>query len=240
MDAGSVSSDRDVAYTDMPEYRPESNARKLAGAARSGNCTGALFGVAVLTLLGTCDALAGDAAAELGARPRVDDLRTPALGGTKSFVGPLFAPPLYLPGTYALPDLTEPKSYSAKDFRPRGRSVLETDPRGPAVDNLAFDATIWQRLNEYRNRDKIRVLTLWESGASSVSLQTDRKGGPSLQWTSRLMNRGGATRGLLDRLFPVSVFGNGISHSLAARPTSSSLLKAANPLGMPRTAAPTP
>jgi hypothetical protein len=224
----------------MPQYRPQSNAGKLACAARSGNCTRALFGVAVLTLLGTCDALAGDAAAELGARPRLDDLRTPAAGGTKSFVGPLFAPPLYMPGTYALPDPAETKSYSAKDFRPRGRSVLEADPRGPSEDNLAFDATIWQRLNEYRNRDKIRVLTLWESGASNLSLQTDHKGGPSLQWTSRLMNRGGATHGLLDRLFPVSIFGNDSSHSLVPRSTSSSLLKAANPLGMPHAPAPTP
>jgi hypothetical protein len=223
----------------MSQHRPQSNAGKFACAARS-NSTRALFGVAVLMVLGTCDALAGDAAAELRTKPRVDELRTPATGGTKSFVGPLFAPPLYMPGTYVLPDPAETKTYSAKDFRPRGRSVFETAPRGPAEDNLAFDGTIWQRLNEYRNRDKIRVLTLWESGASTVSLQTDRKGGPSLQWTSRLMNRGGATHGLLDRLFPVSVFGNGISHSLAAHSMNSSLLKASNPLGMPRTAGPTP
>jgi hypothetical protein len=224
----------------MPEYRPQSIAGKLACAARSCNCTRALFGVAVLTLLGACDALAGDPATEFGARPRVDDLRTPAAGGTRSYVGPPFAPPLYMPGTYALPDAADTKSYSPKDFRPRGRSVLDADPRAPGEENLAFDATIWQRLNEYRNRDKIRVLTLWESGASTVSLQADHKGGPSLQWTSRLMNRGGATHGLLDRLFPVSIFGNGTSHSLATRPTSSSLLKTQNPLGMPRTAAPTP
>src|ERR1700689_4971730 len=162
VDAGSVSSDRDVASTDMSEYRPQSNAGKLACAARSCNCSRALFGVAVLTLLGACDALAGDAAVEFGARPLMEDLRTPAAGGTKSFVGPLFSAPLSIPGTYALPNPAETKSYSAKDFRPRGRSVFETDPRGPAEDNLAFDANIWQRLNEYRNRDKIRVLTLWE------------------------------------------------------------------------------
>lgn len=225
----------------MSEYLSQPKERKLARAARNCNCTRALFGVTVLMVLGACDALAGDAAAELGTRPRVDDLRTPAAGGTKSFVGPLFAPPLFMPGSYASLDPAETKDYSAKDFRPRGRSVLETDPRGPAEDNLAFDATLWQRLNEYRNRDKIRVLTLWESGASSVSLQADHKGGPSLQWTSRLMNRGGATHGLLDRLIPTSIFGNGSSHSLAAHSTSSSsLLKAANPLGMPHTVAPTP
>jgi hypothetical protein len=224
----------------MPQYRPQSTAGKLACAARSCNFTRVLLGMAMLTLLGVCDALAGDAATEFGARPRVDDLRTPATGGTRSYVGPLFAPPLYMPGAYALPEPAETQSYSPKDFRPRGRSVLETDPRGPTEENLAFDKTIWQRLNEYRNRDKIRVLTLWESGASTVSLQADHRGGPSLQWTSRLMNRGGATHGLLDRLFPVSILGNGTSHSLATRSTNSSLLKAANPLGMPRTAAPTP
>jgi len=222
----------------MSEHRPQSTAGKLACAARRGNCKRALFGVALLTVLGAYDALAGDAAAEFGPRPRVDDLRTPAPGGTKSFVGPLFAPPLYMPGSYSLPDLAESKSYSLKDFRPRGRSVMETDPRAPAEDNLAFDTTIWQRLNEYRNRDKIRVLTLWESGASNVSLQADHKGGPSLQWTSRLMNRGGATHGLLDRLFPVSSFGN--SHSLTTHAANSPPLKAANPLGMPRAAASTP
>jgi hypothetical protein len=68
------------------------------------------------------------------------------------------------------------------------------------------DRTVWQRLQEYRSHDRVRVLTLWESGASAVSIQTNRKGDPSLQWTSRLMNRGGATRGLLDRWMPVSVF----------------------------------
>src|SRR5208282_3579364 len=98
----------------MSEYRPQSCAGKLACAARSCNCTSALFGVAVLTLLGACDALAGDAATEFGARPRVDDLRTPAAGGTKSFVGPLFAPPPYMPGTYTLPDLADTKSYPPK------------------------------------------------------------------------------------------------------------------------------
>jgi len=68
------------------------------------------------------------------------------------------------------------------------------------------DKTTWQRLQEYRNRDRVRVMTLWESGASNVSIQTNRKGDPSLQWTSRLMNRGGATRGLLDRWSPAQVF----------------------------------
>jgi hypothetical protein len=112
---------------------------------------------------------------------------------------------------------------------------VEADPRGPADENLAFDTTIWQRLNEYRNHDRIRVLTLWESGASAVSLQTDHRFGPSLQWTSRLMNRGGATHGLLDRLLPTSIFGNGSSRSIVGRSTSPPAPKAANALGAPHT-----
>ena len=40
---------------------------------------------------------------------------------------------------------------------------------------------------------------------ATVSLQAGRHGDPSLQWTSRLMNRGGATLGLLDRVFSVSL-----------------------------------
>jgi hypothetical protein len=96
---------------------------------------------------------------------------------------------------------------AGKDFRPRRGSMFATEPRATNFnDPLEFDKTVWQRLQEYRTRDRVRVLTLWESTASAVSIQTDRKGGPSLQWTSRWMNRGGATRGLLDHWMPASMF----------------------------------
>jgi hypothetical protein len=76
--------------------------------------------------------------------------------------------------------------------------------------------TVWQRLSDYRSRDRVRVVTLWETGGSSVSLQAGKKGDPSLQWTSRLMNRGGATRGLLDQVFATSV--GGVARSLHLAP----------------------
>ena len=86
------------------------------------------------------------------------------------------------------------------------------DPRlSPPGNTLAVDKNFLQRLNEYRSHDRVRVLTLWDTGASAISIQTDHKGDPSLQWTSHLFNRGGATQGLLDHLFPVSVFG-GTTH----------------------------
>jgi hypothetical protein len=76
--------------------------------------------------------------------------------------------------------------------------------------------TVWQRLSDYRSRDRVRVVTLWETGGGSVSLQAGKKGDPSLQWTSRLMNRGGATRGLLDQVLATSL--GGVAHSLHLTP----------------------
>ncbi len=104
--------------------------------------------------------------------------------------------------------------FSQREFRPRGRPLTIADPsREFSRDEPAQtfgDAAIWKRWREYRTRDRVRVLTLWESPASSFSLQAGKRGDPSLQWTSRLFNHGGATRGLLDRLFSIS-FGGGRS-----------------------------
>jgi hypothetical protein len=64
-------------------------------------------------------------------------------------------------------------------------------------------------MSDYRSRNRVRLLTLWESTGGSVSLQAGTHGDPSLQWTSHWMNRGGSTRGVLDHLFSVSVSGAG-------------------------------
>jgi len=99
--------------------------------------------------------------------------------------------------------------YSPHDFRSRGHLMSE----GDGQTAMAADAptlrtsSVWQQLSDYRARGRIRLLTLWESGASTVSLQAGKKGEPSLQWTSRSMNRGGSTRGLLDPLLAASVAG---------------------------------
>jgi hypothetical protein len=63
----------------------------------------------------------------------------------------------------------------------------------------------WQRLADYRSQGRVQLLTLWASPRNMVSLQAGRHGGPSLQWSSRVMNRGGATRGLLDRFVASSL-----------------------------------
>jgi hypothetical protein len=193
----------------------------VAAGARGRVCDPLLAGLLVLALLRAAQVLAADpAATATPARPELNDLHQSTPLSKSPFVGPLFLPPPYIapgtysvarsysmPGSYSMPELPETKTFSNRDFRPRGRSVYEPDPRfSTADDGLTFDQTVWQRLNEYRNRDRIRLLTLWESGASAVSIQTDRKGDPWLQWTSHLTGRAGASHGLLDQLFPVSMF----------------------------------
>jgi hypothetical protein len=123
----------------------------------------------------------------------------------------------------------EPKTFSTKDFRPRGRSLFEGPRLNITDDALIDDTTVWQRLADYRIHNRLQLLTLWKSGASTVSLQAGRRGDPTLQWTSHLMNRGAATRGLLDRWFNVSEF----STSRASRSAAQATGRAAVSLSLP-------
>jgi hypothetical protein len=84
---------------------------------------------------------------------------------------------------------------------------------------------------EYRSHDRVRLLTLWETSGGTVSVQAGKRGDPSLQWTSRAMNRGGATRGLLDRLFSVSLAGAASRLRNPSRSTSGP--PTAKPVDMP-------
>jgi hypothetical protein len=211
----------------MPYFAPHRVARKrILAALTAGIGDRFLSGVAVLTLLGAGEACAGDPLSGAATQPERDvgprvSLTAPAFGSITQRAYTLSDPLLAVPGPYALGELPETKVYSSKDFRPRGRSMFDSDPRVAPAEALTADKDLGHRLKEYKSRDHIRVLTLWETGASAVSIQTDRKGDPSLQWTSRLMNRGGATQGLLDRLFPVSVFGGTthITRSASSQPS---------------------
>jgi len=113
--------------------------------------------------------------------------------------------------------------FSATDFRPRKHTLFDPEPAASVyVDTpMLHGTTVWQRMSDYRARDRVRLLTLWESSGSTLSLQAGKRGDPSLQWTSTALNRGGATRGLLDKLFSVSIAGagetlRGMTHSRGA------------------------
>ncbi len=166
----------------------------------------------MLTLVRAGEALAADQAPPdpAAAKPEPTHSRQHA-----SLSGPLFA----APDSYSLAGVPEPKTFSTKDFRPRGHSILDSDPRLNIDDDaLVHDTSVWQQLSDYRVHDRIRVLTLFQSHASELSLQAGKRGAPSLQWTSRLSNWRHDSRGLLDRLFPVTVSGesngsHGFAHS---------------------------
>jgi hypothetical protein len=174
-----------------------------------GVCDRMLVGFAILTIVRTSEALAGEQVPPTvgAAKPDFNVARefTPA----PAFMLPLPSNYPALPSSYQAVDLPAFKSFSAPEFRPRGHSILEKDSRLADAEDAPMlrGTTVWQRLSDYRSRDRVRVVTLWETGGGSVSLQAGKKGDPSLQWTSRLMNRGGATRGLLDQVLSTSLGG---------------------------------
>src|ERR1700677_2610172 len=60
-------------------------------------------------------------------------------------------PLLTAPSEYRLSEIPETKSYSATEFRPRGSSIFDADPRlSPPPGTLTGNKNLMQRLNEYR------------------------------------------------------------------------------------------
>jgi hypothetical protein len=199
----------------MSEFRPSNDAPPLDRAAR---CNGIrdrmLVGLVLFTLVRAGEALAGDQA------PFINATVTPDIGKLR-LSSPPSTPVAATPAAFGAPAATDKPAFSATEFRPRKHTVFDSDPAVNSFGDTPMlrGTTVWQRLAEYRSHDRVRLLTLWESSGSSVSLQAGKRGDPSLQWTSRLMNRGGSTEGLLDRLFsvPLTRAGNGLRN--AARPT---------------------
>jgi hypothetical protein len=181
-----------------------------------------LVGWVLLTLVRTTEVLAGERV------PLSADAAKPDFSAARQQAA-LSASMFPIPAPYRAVALSDTKTFSLQEFRPRGRSILERDPQIGAVDSapMMSGTTVWQRLSDYRSHDRVRVVTLWETGGSSVSLQAGRKGSPSLQWTSRLMNRGGATRGLFDELLTASLGGVSRGLHIGPRPTN------AEPTGRP-------
>jgi len=97
--------------------------------------------------------------------------------------------------------------YSTTDFRPRGAALSTIAAAPPAVEPVATlrDTSVWDRMADFRTSRGIRLLTLWQSSGSTLSLQTGRGGGPSLQWTSRSLGRGEGTHSLLDHFFSTTI-----------------------------------
>lgn len=184
-----------------PKIRPTSAASIRARRRRQRSpFDGLLAGLVLITLLRSGEVLAGEPASAAGGDFKLS--LHPALG-------PVWHPAALagLPNSFLAPDPPTVGLFPTDSFRPRGRSVLERDTtlRGPAEALFIPGTTVWERLSEYRARDRVRVLTLWETGGNSVSLQADHRGDPSLQWTSRMPGRSSGAHGILDEVFAKSL-----------------------------------
>jgi hypothetical protein len=109
---------------------------------------------------------------------------------------------------FALPaPLNEPRAFSATEFRPRRQGLNGADPtkhESSVIDAPMLDTSVARQWRESKSQDRVRLLTLWRSSVSSVSLQAGKHGMPSLQWSTPWMHRDVASRGLFDRFLTVS------------------------------------
>ncbi len=160
------------------------------------------MGFVLWTLVHTTEALAADQVqAVTDPKHSLSPPRQPA---------PIAAAMTRIPDPFRASSLPEAPVYSSHEFRPRGPSLSDSNVHVVAGEPpLIGNTTVWQRLSDYRTHDRLSLVTLWETGGNSLSLQAGRRGDPTLQWTSRLLSRPGAGRGLLDEIFSTSVGGIG-------------------------------
>lgn len=167
-----------------------------------GVCDRMLVGFVLWTLVHTTEALAGDPVQPV-TEPK-QNLNAPRQSA------PIAAAMTHIPAPYQPVSLPEAPIYSSHEFRAHGPSLSENNTHTAAGESpLMSNTTVWQRLSDYRTHDRLSLVTLWETGGNSLSLQAGRKGDPTIQWTSRLMGHPGTGRGLLDELFSTSVGGIG-------------------------------
>jgi hypothetical protein len=97
---------------------------------------------------------------------------------------------------------------TSREFQPHSSAYFARSPEVGLRSSGLMDSSgdlaqtsAWQRLRDFRSDEGIRLLTVWQNTDSTIALLQGKHGGASLQWTSHSLNRGGASRGLLDHLF---------------------------------------
>ena len=158
-----------------------------------------------LALYGSGNASAGDQPQILDAQHIADTQKDArALIAMPSFPAPFaFSSPI----AFSTPGI-EMRVFSPTDFRPRKPGLLEAAAVRSEASFLDApmlrDTSLARELSEAKTKDRVRLLTLWQSHASSLSLQAGKRGAPSLQWSTPWMHRDASSRGLFDRLLPDS------------------------------------
>jgi hypothetical protein len=121
---------------------------------------------------------------------------------------PLFAHPLLSPSFAVAPTQLTAEPLFPNEFRPRSNGFLDVGGGRDAMrmtDMPRFqDTSVERQMAQFKSQDRLRLLTLWQSHASSLSIQAGKRGSPSLQWSTPLMRRDAGSRGLFDRLLSVS------------------------------------
>jgi len=200
---------------------------------------GILLTLVLYAMVRAGEALAGDQAATTAAKP-LPDARAERPPAPAAVVQPSSAQQpaaATLPASLFSTDraFADGEGFSASEFRPRKHSVAAAESaasEGFGADTPMLQGTsVWQRMAEYKSQDRLRVLTLLETRGSTLSLQAGKRGGPSLQWSSRSMNRDGATHGLLDRWVSAALRNSGNNPRPNLRPSlPAPALKPLNPL----------
>ncbi len=142
--------------------------------------------------------------------------------------GAPLAAPLFAPPAFSAAPLIAPREFSATEFKPRARGFAEAGSArsgGFLIDAPPQDTSVARLMAEFKSQDRVRLLTLWQSRTSSVSLQAGKRGAPSLQWSTPFTHREGSARGLFDRLLPVLPHGGlAASRNNPAHPPGSAAL----------------
>jgi hypothetical protein len=159
--------------------------------------------LAVLLVRAGCG-FAEEPASETRGSEREPSVHSPAPGPVSVAVPPPRWSTAEWTAAAVAPKFQLPSDYAPHEYRALGPETAERESGVGARDvRPALKATsAWGRLEEFKTRGGIRLLTLWNSKFSSLSIQTGHGRIPSLQWTSRGGLGGGAatTHGVLDRL----------------------------------------
>jgi len=129
------------------------------------------------------------------------------------------APSFPAPFAFSAPR-ADTQVFSPTEFRPRkpGLEAAAAGSEASVIDApMLRDTSIARELSEAKSQDRVRLLTLWQSRASSLSLQAGKRGAPSLQWSTPWMHRDAAARGLFDRLLADSPRSAGTVRGVASR-----------------------
>src|SRR5271154_2887319 len=156
----------------MQDHSAMSESAKLETPAdgRAARCSGArdriLLSMVLYAVVRTSQALAGDQAANHDAKAPPD-----ARGERQPLPSALFSTDR---------SFADIDAFSATEFRPRNRSLAAAQSAAGARFGsdapMLQDTTVWQQMmTDYKSQDRLRVLTLFETRGSTVSLQASKR-----------------------------------------------------------------